>query len=58
MTMDDICKEINCKHIKWSNGGRDSMTCWLECKLKNTVTGPDRCAKCPERVPKGVKNSG
>ena len=34
MTMNDICRQINCKHIKWSNGGGDSCTCWLECKLK------------------------
>ena len=52
MTMNDLCRQVNCKHITWSNGGGDSMTCWLKCKLKDKVTGSDSCAKCRDRVPK------
>lgn len=52
MTMDSICREINCKHIKWSNGGGDSCTAWFECKLKNKTTDKNHCAKCKDRVPK------
>lgn len=47
--MNTMCKRINCKHIKWSNGGSESTTYWLECKLKNSVTDEMTCAKCKER---------
>lgn len=52
--MDDLCRRINCKHITWSNGGGDSVTCWLECKLKKEHTDCDRCANCKDRVPKYI----
>lgn len=52
MTMDDICKEVNCEYVTWSNGGGNSCTAWLECKLKKWVTDPNECSKCKKRTPK------
>lgn len=52
MTMNDICRKVNCKYVTWGNGGGDSCTCWLECKLHNDITDENYCAKCKERVPK------
>lgn len=56
MTMNDLCKQVNCKHVTWSNGGGDSCTAWLECKLKNKATDENHCAKCKDRVPKYIKS--
>lgn len=53
--MDDICRQINCKYITWSNGGGESCTAWLECKLKKEITDDIHCAKCKDRVPKRSK---
>lgn len=52
MTMNDLCRQINCKHITWSNGGGDSCTAWLECKLHKEITDESHCAKCKDRIPK------
>lgn len=51
MTMYDLCRQINCKHITWSSSG-ESCTAWLECKLKKEATDEKHCAKCKDRVPK------
>ena len=52
MTMDDLCRQINCKYITWSNGGGDSCTAWLECRLTKETTDDNKCTKCKDRVPK------
>lgn len=57
MTMNDLCRKVNCKHITWSNGGGDSMTAWLECKLHKEITDENHCAKCKDRVPKRSDNN-
>lgn len=56
MTMNDICRQINCKYVTWSNGGGDSCTCWLECKLHQETTDEGHCAKCKDRIPKRSDN--
>lgn len=57
MTMDDICRDVNCKFVTWSNGGGDSCTAWLECKLKNCITDPNECCRCNNRIPKRGESS-
>ena len=52
MTRYDLYREINCKYITSDNGGGDSVTWWLECKLHKKVTGKNTCAKCKDRIPK------
>lgn len=52
MTMNDLCRKINCKYITWSNGGGDSCTAWLECKLRKETTDENHCGKCKSRTPK------
>ena len=52
MTMNDICRKVNCKHITWSNGEDGGCTAWLECKLHKEITDENHCAKCKDRVPK------
>ena len=44
--MKQIMKEIDCSYLKISNGGRNSVTMWFECKLEGKVTGPETCQKC------------
>lgn len=56
MTMNDLCRQINCKHITWSSGGEDSCTAWLECKLHKEVTDKNHCAKCRDQVPRSTKS--
>ena len=51
MTMYDLCRQVNCKHITCGGGGK-SATAWLECKLHNKCTDENHCAKCKDRVPK------
>lgn len=59
MTMNDICREVNCKYVTWSNGGGDSTTAWLECKLHNNkATDESHCVKCKDRIPKRSDNIG
>ena len=52
MTMYDLCRQVNCKHITWSNGGGDSRTAWLECKLHKEATDENHCAKCKDKEKK------
>ena len=53
MTMNDLCRKVNCKHITWSNGGGDSCTAWLECKLHKEAT--DENHKYEEYCNKKIK---
>ena len=52
MTMYDLCKKVDCKYITWSNGGGDSCTAWLECKLHKEITDEKNCASCKDRASK------
>lgn len=52
MHMNDLCNEVNCKHVTWNNGRGDSRTAWLECNLKNCMTDLTECSKCKDRSPK------
>ena len=48
--MKSLCGKINCKYITWDNGGRDSVTFCLVCKLKKEITDERHCAKCKDKV--------
>lgn len=50
--MDDICRKINCKHIKWTRSNPESCTAYCVCKLKDKTTDENHCAKCKDRVPR------
>ena len=52
MTMNNICRKVNCKYVTYSNGGGNSCTYWLECKLHKDTTDENHCTKCKDRVPK------
>lgn len=49
MTIQDVVRQCNCKYVKIENGGRDSVTFWLTCKLKSIYTDSKHCEKCEER---------
>lgn len=49
MTMQDVINQINCKYAKIENGGRDSVTFWIACKLKSVPTDSKQCEKCKEK---------
>ena len=47
--MKDVLKKCNCRYAKIENGGRDSVTFWIECKLEGIVTNVERCKKCKKK---------
>lgn len=47
--MKDVLKKCNCRCAKIENGGRDSVTFWIECKLEGIVTDIERCKKCKKK---------
>lgn len=49
MTMKDVVRQCNCKYAKIENGGRDSVTFWITCKLKSMTTDKEQCEKCKEQ---------
>lgn len=44
-------KLILCKKAKFTNGGGDSATYWIECRLHKKTTDPEKCLNCPDRKP-------
>lgn len=49
MTIQDVVRQSNCKYAKIENGGGDSVTFWLTCKLKSAYTDKEQCEKCKEK---------
>ncbi len=46
MTIKEILKKCNCKYAKAENGGGDSVTFYIVCKLKAITTDKEHCQSC------------